>query len=110
MPRKKPITASECIDPAAVLAPQIATIMAAGQQPLTDAIQAIADVSVDLRVTMKYSPEDMEKLDQFAIGLLRDGTGAYEANNAGLAGRIRDAYLRAEVMLTIRKEIAALEV
>lgn len=59
------------------------------------------------RVTLKYSDEDMQKLDQFAIGLLGDTSTA-----AGciLEGRIRAAYLRAEVMLTIRKEIAALEI
>lgn len=61
-------------------------------------------------VTLRYSPEDMEKLDQFAIGLLRDGTaGINPQDQYALQCRVRDAYLRAEVMLTIRKEIAALE-
>ena len=59
--------------------------------------------------TLKYSPEDMQKLDQFAIGLLRDGTGSIRADDVAFVNRVRDAYLRAEVMLTVRKEIAALE-
>ena len=68
--------------------------------------EVLAAVAADV-VTLKYSDEDMQKLDQFAIGLLGDTSTA-----AGciLEGRIRAAYLRAEVMLTIRKEIAALEI
>lgn len=58
---------------------------------------------------LKYSPEDMEKLDQFAIGLLRDGTASYDPNDVAFVNRVKQAYLRAEVMLTVRKEIAALE-
>lgn len=60
-------------------------------------------------VTLKYSPEDMAKLDEFAIGLLGD-TSRNTPGDGILESRIRMAYLRAEVMLTIRKEIAALEV
>lgn len=72
----------------------------------TQALQTIADNPPAPMVTLRYSAEDMEKLDQFAIGLLGDTSTA-----AGciLEGRIRAAYLRAEVMLTIRKQIAALE-
>lgn len=73
--------------------------------PLIAAAKAVA--AETYAITLKYSPEDMAKLDEFAIGLLGDTSTA-----AGciLEGRIRAAYLRAEVMLTIRKEIAALEV
>lgn len=82
---------------------------------LSDSEQAALNAERELGIvreagavpTLKYSPEDMQKLDQFAIGLLGDTSTA-----AGciLEGRIRAAYLRAEVMLTIRKEIAALEI
>lgn len=60
-------------------------------------------------VTLRYSPEDMAKLDQFAIGLLGPNTGAGYSNDEIFVSRVRAAYLRAEVVLTIRKEIAALE-
>lgn len=60
-------------------------------------------------VTLKYSPEDMAKLDQFAIGLLGPNSGAGYSNDEIFESRVRAAYLRAEVVLTIRKEIAALE-
>lgn len=59
--------------------------------------------------TLRYSPEDMQKLDQFAIGLLGD-TSRNMPGDGILESRIRAAYLRAEVMLTIRNEIAALEI
>lgn len=77
----------------------------ASRLPMIAAAKAVAAETHAL--TLKYSPEDMQKLDQFAIGLLGDTSTA-----AGciLEGRIRAAYLRAEVMLTIRKEIAALEI
>lgn len=57
---------------------------------------------------MKYNELDMAKLDQFAVGLLGDTTRNVPGDGL-LESRIRSAYLRAEVMLTIRKEIAALE-
>lgn len=60
-------------------------------------------------VTLRYSPADMDKLDQFAIGLLGPNSGAGYSNDEIFESRVRAAYLRAEVVLTIRKEIAALE-
>ena len=72
-------------------------------------LQAIAAIPDEPLVTLRYSVDDMQKLDQFAIGLLRDGTGSIRADDVAFVNRVRDAYLRAEVMLTVRKEIAALE-
>ncbi|MCY1441384.1 hypothetical protein D9M71_576970 [compost metagenome] len=72
-------------------------------------LQIIEDLRIDVGPELKYSDADMQKLDQFAIGLLRDGTGSYDATDTAFVNRVRAAYLRAEVMLTIRKEIAALE-
>lgn len=63
----------------------------------------------DKVLTLRYSAEDMEKLDQFAIGLVGPNTGAGYSSDEIFLARVRAAYLRAEVMLTIRKEIAALE-
>lgn len=75
---------------------------------LEEAIQIIADAPPTL-VALRYSPSDMDKLDQFAIGLLGPNSGAGYSNDEIFASRVRAAYLRAEVVLTIRKEIAALE-
>lgn len=75
----------------------------------SEELQTIADKAPDVGPELKYNAEDMQKLDQFAIGLLRDGTGSIRADDVAFVNRVRDAYLRAEVMLTIRKEIAALE-
>ncbi len=72
-------------------------------------LQAIAAIPVKPLVTLRYSAEDMRLLDQFAIGLLRDGTGSYDPESIGLVHRVQDAYRRAEVMLTIHKKIAAQE-
>lgn len=74
-----------------------------------DAINRIADAPTEPLVTLRYSAEDMEKLDQFAIGLLGPNTGAGYSNDEIFESRVRAAYLRAEVVLTIRKQIAALE-
>lgn len=71
-------------------------------------LQTIADKVPDAGPELKYNAEDMQKLDQFAIGLLRDGTGSLLHDDVAFQRRVRDAYLRAEVMLTVRKEIAAL--
>lgn len=72
-------------------------------------LQAIAAIPVEPLVTLRYSPADMDKLDQFAIGLLGPNSGAGYSNDEIFESRVRAAYLRAEVVLTIRKEIAALE-
>lgn len=45
------------------------------------------------------SPEDRALIAQFATGLLRDGTGAYDADDVALRNRIKDAFNRARVML-----------
>ena len=58
--------------------------------------------------TLRYSPADMDKLDQFAIGLLGPNTSAGYSSDEIFMSRVRAAYLRAEVVLTVRKEIAAL--
>lgn len=103
MPRaKKPVTAADCIDPVALVLPGVKDLLDKMQGPVLAAAQRLAE-----RVTLKYSDEDMLKLDQFAIGLLGDTS---TSTGCILEGRIRAAYLRAEVMLTVRKEIAALEV
>lgn len=73
------------------------------------ALQRNFGVPAEPPVTLRYSTEDMEKLDQFAIGLLGPNTGAGYSNDEIFESRVRAAYLRAEVVLTIRKEIAALE-
>lgn len=109
MPRKKPMTAADCVDPAALLAPVLDAALQVAEQPVLDALQSMADAGTHPSPALRYSAEDMEKLDQFAIGLLRDGTGAFDAADPAFVNRVRQAYLRAEVMLTIRKEIAALE-
>lgn len=72
-------------------------------------LQRNADIPAEPLVTLRYSAEDMQKLDQFATGLLGD-TSASRPGDGILESRIRSAYLRAEVMLTIHKEIAALEI
>lgn len=105
MPRKKPMTAADCVDPAAELAPVVAVLFDGMQEPV---LKIIEDLRIDVGPTLKYSDEDMQKLDQFAIGLLGD-TSRNTPGDGILESRIRGAYLRAEVMLTIRKEIAALE-
>lgn len=99
MPRAKKVEAEEYfpISEAGVKAAEAQTL------------QSIADTPVSPLITLRYSAEDMQKLDQFAIGLLRDGTGSIRADDVAFVNRVRDAYLRAEVMLTVRKEIAALE-
>lgn len=74
--------------------------------PMIAAAKAVA--AETYTITLKYSPEDMLKLDEFAIGLLGD-TSRNMPGDGILESRIRAAYLRAEVMLTIRNEIAALE-
>ena len=43
--------------------------------------------------------KDRELLAQFATGLLRDGTGAYDADDVALRNRVKDAFNRARVML-----------
>lgn len=82
---------------------------AAPKADLAADLQAIAAIPSEPLVTLRYSAEDMEKLDQFAIGLLGPNSGAGYSNDEIFASRVRAAYLRAEVVLTIRKEIAALE-
>lgn len=73
-------------------------------------LQAVAEIPSALPLTtLRYSPADMDKLDQFAIGLLGPNTGAGYSNDEIFESRVRAAYLRAEVVLTIRKQIAALE-
>lgn len=99
MPRKKPVTAADL--PEQPLGSAEYPVLSDALDPAIQALQSLT--------TLKYSDEDMQKLDQFAIGLLRDGTGAFDATDAAFTNRVRSAYLRAEVMLTIRKEIAALE-
>lgn len=79
------------------------------KSPVAAAELRIADNAAEPLVTLRYSAEDMEKLDQFAIGLLGPNSGAGYSNDEIFASRVRAAYLRAEVVLTIRKEIAALE-
>lgn len=74
------------------------------------ALQRNSGVPAEPTVTLRYSAEDMEKLDQFAIGLLGPNSGAGYSNDEIFESRVRAAYLRAEVVLTIRKQIAALEV
>lgn len=80
-------------------------VAGAERLPLIAAAKAVA--AETHAITLKYSDEDMLKLDQFAIGLLGDTS---TCTGCILEGRIRAAYLRAEVMLTVRKEIAALEI
>lgn len=50
-------------------------------------------------VPVKESPEDRALIAQFAVGLLRDGTGAYDADDVALRNRTKDALNRARVML-----------
>jgi hypothetical protein len=80
------------------------------KNPVAAAEQRIAAIPAEPLVTLRYSPADMEKLDQFAIGLLGPNSGAGYSNDEIFESRVRAAYLRAEVVLTIRKQIAALEV
>jgi len=110
MPRKKPeanrdaerVTAADCIDVAKdIVGPLLDKLQDEALAPVVAALQAMVP-------TLKYSPEDMVKLDEFAVGLLGD-TSRNTPSDGILESRIRMAYLRAEVMLTIRKEIAALE-
>lgn len=75
---------------------------------LVEALELIGSAPIATQSVMKYSAEDMEKLDQFAIGLLGPNTGAGYSNDEIFESRVRAAYLRAEVVLTIRKQIAAL--
>ncbi|MNR47273.1 hypothetical protein D3C85_1663560 [compost metagenome] len=42
---------------------------------------------------------DRELIAQFAVGLLRDGTGSYDADDVALRNRTKDALNRARVML-----------
>lgn len=79
------------------------------KSPVAAAEQRIADNTAEPLVTLRYSAADMEKLDQFAIGLLGPNSGAGYSNDEIFASRVQAAYLRAEVVLTIRKQIAALE-
>ena len=75
-------------------------------------VKSVAQITESLQIevgpVLKYNELDMAKLDQFAVGLLGDTTRNVPGDGL-LESRIRSAYLRAEVMLTIRKEIAALE-
>ena len=79
------------------------------EKPSGEDLQAIAEILAKPLVTLRYSAEDMDKLDQFAIGLLGPNSGAGYSNDEIFESRVRAAYLRAEVVLTIRKQIAALE-
>ena len=42
---------------------------------------------------------DRALIAQFATGLLRDGTGSYDADDVALRNRVKDAFNRARVML-----------
>jgi hypothetical protein len=63
----------------------------------TAAIQALAKQEQDIAAAI--AAEDRSLIAQFATGLLRDGTGAYDADDIALRNRVKDAFNRARVML-----------
>lgn len=103
MPRKKTVPTVPAIQEQDTLPSPMP-----GEDDVSTELQLVAVIPEQKGVTLKYSAEDMLKLDQFAIGLVGDTTRSIPGDGI-LESRMRAAYLRAEVMLTIRKEIAALE-
>lgn len=59
----------------------------------------LAEVVPLVVITPTQDKEDRALIAQFAVGLLRDGTGSYDADDVALRNRTKDALNRARVML-----------
>lgn len=56
----------------------------------------------------KYTAAEVKQLDQFAVALLRDGTGNLTDPQA-IRRRVQQAYSLAEEFLAVSKEVSAQE-